>query len=282
MRIAIASGKGGTGKTMVATNLTWTAARGGDKTAYIDCDVEEPNGHIFLKPDIENVREGTMAFPVVNMDTCTGCGACAELCRYKAIILLSEKPLVFPEMCHACGGCMLVCPVDAITYSDRGIGAIETGTAFGAQFIQGRLDVGQVLSPPLIRQVKKLIPDDGLTILDSPPGTSCPVIETVHGADYAVLVTEPTPFGLNDMKLAVEMLNVLRIPFGVFINRADIGTRDTVKFCEKHALPVLASLPDDRRIAEAYSNGMLAAEMFPDIREMFISFYAVLKEKVRA
>ena len=281
MRIAIASGKGGTGKTTVATNLAWTIASLGEKVTYIDCDVEEPNGHIFLKPDIENTIKGTMFYPVVDMDTCISCGKCAEICQYKAIILLGEKTLVFPEMCHACGGCMLVCPVDAITYSDREVGIIETGKSNGVGFIHGRLDVGQVMSPPLIRQVKKLIPDDGVKILDSPPGTSCPVIETVRDSDFILLVTEPTPFGLNDLKLTVEVLDKLDMTYGVFINRADIGTQDTVKYCEIRKIPVLSSLKDDRRIAEAYSNGIMAAETLPEIRVLFVTLYSDLKRKVK-
>ncbi len=281
MRIAIASGKGGTGKTTVATNLAWTIASLGEKATYIDCDVEEPNGHIFLKPVIDATTKATMFYPVVDMDTCTSCGTCAEICQYKAIILVGEKTLVFPEMCHSCGGCILVCPVDAITYSDRGMGIIETGTSNGVGFIHGKLDIGQVMSPPLIRQVKKRISPEGVAILDAPPGTSCPVIETVKDADYVLLVTEPTPFGLNDFKLTVEVLHKLAMPFGVFINRSDIGTQDTLKYCEMRRIPVLSSLPDDRRIAEAYSNGILAAETFPEIRELFTTLYSELKRKVK-
>jgi len=280
MQIAIASGKGGTGKTTVATNLAWTIASIGDKVSYIDCDVEEPNGHIFLKPRIDTTQKATMDYPVVVEETCISCGKCAEICQYKAIILLGENPLVFPEMCHACGGCMLVCPVDAITYEKREIGVIETGQSNGVGFMHGMLKIGQVMSPPLIKQVKGHIPEEGVTIIDAPPGTSCPVIESVRGADYVLLVTEPTPFGLNDFKLTVEVIEKLNIPYGTFINRSDVGTQDTVKFCEKNRISILSSLPDDRRIAEAYSKGIMVSEAFSEIRELFSVLYDDLKRKV--
>ena len=263
MRIAIASGKGGTGKTTVAAGLATVIAETGAKVAYVDCDVEEPNGHLFLRPKIEEMIKATMAYPLVDNTRCLSCGKCQEICRYKAIILILDKPLVFPEMCHACGGCTLVCPTGAITEAKREIGVIETGASDGIRFIHGKLNVGQVLSPPLIRQVKTLIPEDGDVILDCPPGTSCPVITAMRGADYVLLVTEPTPFGLNDLKLAAEAARELHIPFGVLINRADIGTHDTEKYCEKNAVPILGSIPDDRRVAEAYSRGELLGTLLP-------------------
>ncbi|GAI79527.1 unnamed protein product, partial [marine sediment metagenome] len=177
-------------------------------------------------------------------DKCISCGKCAEICQFKAITLIAEKTLVFPEMCHACGGCMLVCPVDAITYENREIGIVETGKSNGVVFAQGRLNIGQVMSPPLIKQVKKLIPEDGINIVDCPPGTSCPVVECIRDADYVLLVAEPTPFGLNDLKLAVEVVEKLKKPYSVFINRANIGSQDTVRFCEKHRIPIVSSIPD--------------------------------------
>ncbi|HUT63361.1 MAG TPA: ATP-binding protein [Anaerolineae bacterium] len=280
MRIAIASGKGGTGKTTVATNLVWTAGSTGEEVAYIDCDVEEPNGHIFLKPTIETSEKATMLYPVVDENTCSSCGKCAEICQFKAIIMIGEYPLVFPEMCHDCGGCYEVCPAEAITMNEREIGIVEKGKQGTITFVHGMLNIGQVMSPPLIRIVKRHIPVDGVTIIDCPPGTSCPVIEAVRGSDYTLLVTEPTPFGLNDFMLTVKVIEKLGIPFGVCINRADIGTVDTFKYCEKRFIPVHASLPDDRRIAEVYSRGDIVAEKLPEYRKLFDELYVSLKRKV--
>ncbi len=257
MRIAVASGKGGTGKTTVAVGLAAVLAETGAKVAYADCDVEEPNGHIFLNPAIHETAPATLPYPVIDKEACISCGKCQQICQYKAIILIMGKPLVFPDMCHACGGCALVCPTGAITEEQREIGIVETGESKGIRFIHGRLNIGQILSPPLIRQVKSRISDDETTIIDCPPGTSCPVIMALRGADYILLVTEPTPFGLNDLKLAADAARELRIPFGVLINRSDIGTRDAERYCDKYAIPILGRIPDDRRVAEAYSKGAL-------------------------
>ena len=281
MRIAIASGKGGTGKTTVATNLAWMIESHGDTVTYIDCDVEEPNGHIFLKPVVEKSESAVMPYPVVNGDLCTSCGKCAEICRYRAIVMLGEDPFVTSEMCHACGGCWLVCPVNAITSSEREIGTIETGRSDVIGFAHGKLSIGQIMTPPLIRMVKSHIPDDGVSIVDCPPGTSCPVITAVQGADYVVLVTEPTPFGLNDLKLAVEVIRELGIPYGVFINRSDIGNRDTERYCEQRSVNILERFPDNRAVAEAYSKGILAADALPEVKNVYERLYNKLKRKIK-
>jgi MinD superfamily P-loop ATPase len=266
MKVAIASGKGGTGKTTVAVNL---AAVTEGPVTYVDCDVEEPNGHIFLKPTIETSKAVGIPVPVVDMEKCTGCGRCAEVCRYNAIACIKGKVLVFAEMCHGCGGCASACPVHAISETDHIIGVVEKGHANGIGFVQGRLNVGVAMSPPLIRAVKRASPSDGTVILDAPPGTSCPVIAAVRDSDFVVLVTEPTPFGLHDLKLAVETIRQIDIPFGVVINRCDIGDDRVTEYCRGEHVPILLDIPDDRRIAEAYSCGNLVVDVLPEYRQTF-------------
>jgi MinD superfamily P-loop ATPase len=269
MRIAIASGKGGTGKTTVATNLAFVASLSGRSVTYLDCDVEEPNGAIFLKPQIHEDRMVATAVPEVDLKKCIGCGQCGEICQYSAIVSMKKTVLTFPELCHGCAGCRLVCPAGAITEGQREIGRIHSGDAGKMRFIQGLLNIGQTMSPPLIRAVKAAAPEADLAVVDCPPGTSCPVIEAMRGADYVLLVTEPTPFGLNDLKLAVETVRKLNLPFGVLINRADSGDLQTRAFCESHRIPILAEIPDVRAVAEAYSKGLLAAEVSLHYREGF-------------
>jgi MinD superfamily P-loop ATPase len=281
MKIAIASGKGGTGKTTVATNLAWAAARSGRRVAYVDCDVEEPNGHLFLKPRITSARAIGRMPPEVDDDKCTHCGLCGEICQYSAIVCVGQKVLTYPELCHACGGCTLVCRPGAITEVLRETGKLEAGMAeagaakAGAaeageagtiHFIQGVLNIGEAMSTPLIRQVKAESTGDELRIVDSPPGTSCPVIESVRDAEMVLLVTEPTPFGLNDLTLAVEMVRAMKLPFAVVINRAGIGDRKTQEYCRREGIKIMAEIPDDRRVAEAYSKGLLACEAVPEFR----------------
>ena len=251
MKIAVASGKGGTGKTTVSTNLAYIASRNGQSVAYLDCDVEEPNGHIFLKPQITDSKPVGNLIPEVDENLCTNCGKCGEICQYSAIVCVGKKVLVYPELCHACGGCALVCPVDAITENLRIIGQLEIGNSGHIKFAHGMLNVGEVMSPPLIKAVKQINCDADLVIVDVPPGTSCPVIESVRDSDFVVLVTEPTPFGLNDLKLAVEMIQALKLPFGVVVNRCDVGDQNTQLYCDTNNIEILAEIPDDRRIAEA-------------------------------
>jgi MinD superfamily P-loop ATPase len=261
-RIAIASGKGGTGKTTVAVNLAWILADRGGAVQYLDCDVEEPNGHLFLKPRIEASESVGIPVPVVDGDLCTACGICAEVCQYHAIAVL-KKPLIFPELCHGCGGCALACPTGAIREEPRTIGVVETGKAGRVRFVQGRLNVGEAMAPPLIRAVKCKALSGGVVLLDAPPGTACPVVATVRDADIVLLVTEPTPFGLHDLRLAVEMVRQLGLSYAVVVNRADAGDECVRDYCQAEGVAVLAELPDERRAAEAYSRGQLLAEAFP-------------------
>jgi MinD superfamily P-loop ATPase len=271
MRIAVASGKGGTGKTTVATNLARVAARDGRTVAYLDCDVEEPNGHIFLKPEITETRPVGQLLPKVDAAKCTHCGLCAEICQYNAIASLPEQVLVYPELCHACGGCQLVCPAGAISEESREIGRLELGRAGPIQFVHGLLNIGEPMSPPVIKAVKDAAPEAELVLNDVPPGTSCPVIEAVRGTDFIVLVTEPTPFGFHDLKLAVEMVAALKLPCGVVINRAGLDGQDVRAYCAARRIPVLAEIPDDRRLAEAYSRGEMACDALPEYEAKFLA-----------
>ncbi len=277
MRIAIASGKGGTGKTTVAVNLAISLADVGVPVHYLDCDVEEPNGHIFLKPEIETSEEVGIPVPFVDERICVGCRKCAEICQYHAITVL-KKPLVFPELCHGCGGCALACPTGAITERERTIGVVETGRARRMRFTQGRLNVGEAVFPPLIRAVKKKINGEGVALLDAPPGTSCPVVATVRDADFVVLVTEPTPFGLNDLRLAVEMLRQLNLRCGVVVNRADAGDRRVHEYCAADGVPVLLDIPHDRQVSEAYSRGHMAIDLIPEWRGMLATLWLRIKD----
>jgi MinD superfamily P-loop ATPase len=264
MKIAIASGKGGTGKTTIATNLAYTFTQQGHKVQLLDCDVEEPNCHIFINPEIETGIAVTVPVPQVDAEKCNGCGICGDVCQYSAIVSIKENALVFPQLCHGCGGCMRFCPVNAITEVGREVGVVEMGQAKGFTFTHGRLRVGEVMTPPLIRAVKQRISKKETTVIDAPPGTSCPVIEAVRDVDFIVLVTEPTPFGLNDLILAVDMVRALEIPFAVTINRADVGDDQVKQYCRRENIPIILEIPNDRRIAEAYSRGELASECFKD------------------
>jgi MinD superfamily P-loop ATPase len=275
--VAVASGKGGTGKTTIAANLAWAACESGRKIQYLDCDVEEPNGHIFLRPEITAKRQVTVSVPQVDLKKCTACGLCGEICQYGAILCIKENVLVFEQLCHSCGGCVRICPEGAIIAKSLEIGAIECGTAGKIDFVSGKLNIGHVRTPALIREVKKHIRQDWLAILDVPPGTSCPVVEAVRDADFVLLVTEPTPFGLNDLELAVDLIRQMDMPFAVVINRCDIGNLEMEKYCKAESVDVIAKLPDDRRIAEAYSSGQMIVQELPEYRNCFMGIAEAVK-----
>ena len=276
--IAIASGKGGTGKTTVAVHLAAALIAHKRAVQYLDCDVEEPNGHLFLKPSLDSSETVGIPVPAVDAAKCTSCGKCAEVCKFNAIAML-KKPLVFPELCHGCGACTLVCPVGAIRETPRAIGVVESGHAGSIAFAQGRLNVGEPMSPPLIRAVKARRHPEADALLDAPPGTSCPVVATVRGADFVLLVTEPTPFGLHDLSLAVDTLRPLDLPLGVVVNRAD-GDSRVQDYCREHHLPVLAELPDDRRVAETYARGDLLFDRLPEWRGHFEDLWSRIEERL--
>ena len=278
MKIAIASGKGGTGKTTIATNLACSIAQTGTTVQYLDCDVEEPNGHIFLKPEIDQTQPVTIGVPEVDEEKCNGCGKCGQLCQYSAIICLKDKAMTFDQLCHSCGGCMLVCPTGAIMEKPKEIGFVESGMAKGVHFGQGRLRIGDIHTPPLIKQVKAL--QEGVVIIDAPPGTSCPVIEAVRGTDFILLVTEPTPFGLNDLKLAVGMVRELETPFTVVVNRSEPDEQMTRQYCRGENIDIILEVPDDRRIAEAYSVGEMMIEVLPKYKDIFAGLYETIAKKI--
>ena len=281
MKIAIASGKGGTGKTTLATNLGTVASRQGSDVALLDCDVEEPNCHIFLQPQIRYSCPVAVPVPKVDTEKCTKCGKCVEVCQYNALVCLPTGVLVFAELCHGCGGCELFCPAEAISEEARQVGVVEVGQAKGFRFVQGRLNVGQAMSPPVIKAVRNVISEVGLVIIDAPPGTSCPVISSIRGCDFVILVTEPTPFGLNDLKLAVDMVRTLELPLGVVINRADVGNDEVRLYCSHNDITVLEEIPDDRRIAEAYSRGEMVCEVLPEYESLFAGLLSKIAEEVK-
>lgn len=282
VKIAVASGKGGTGKTTVTTNLAQVAAERGLAVAYLDLDVEEPNGHLFFRPRIVREEPIERLIPVIDPQRCTHCGLCSRVCRYGAIACAGQQTLIFPELCHSCGGCVLACPVEAIHEVPQPIGRLRVGTSGPIQFVDGVLQIGEVMSPPAIRAVKSAAPDVELSIWDCPPGTSCPVIESVRGCDLLLLVTEPTPFGLHDLKLAVAMARALGLPFAVVINRAGVGDRAVWDYCRHEGIAILAEIPDDRAVAEAYSHGRLAATCVPHMAERLYGLLEAVESGVHA
>lgn len=275
MIVSIASGKGGTGKTTVAVNLALSL----ENVQLIDCDVEEPNANIFLKAKIEESEDVTVMIPKVDMEKCDYCGLCSDFCMYNALAVVPSKLLVFPELCHSCGGCQLVCPKNAISYQKRTIGNIEHGYEEGLDFFHGVLNVGEAMALPVIKTLKKKIDRNKNVLLDAPPGTSCPVIETINGSDYCILVTEPTPFGLHDLKLAVEVVRHLYTCFGVIINRDGIGDKKVELYCKNEKIPILMKIPHSDKIAQLYSKGVPFVKELPVWREEFIKLFKRIQEE---
>ena len=282
MIVAVASGKGGTGKTLVATSLALSVVSFGEQVQLLDCDVEEPNAHIFLKPAITN-REGVcVPVPSVDEEKCTHCGRCSEVCAYNAIAALKQAVLVFPELCHGCGACSYLCPEEAITEVGREVGVVETGYSDGIQFVHGKLNVGEAMAPPVIRKVKEKTIPEGIVVIDVSPGTSCPVVESIKGSDYCLLVTEPTPFGLNDLVLAVEVIRKLNIPCGVLLNRAGVGDSKVEQYCQSESIPMLLTIPLDTQIASLYSRGVPLVEGIPEWRQRFVELFGRLSDEAGA
>jgi len=286
MIVTIASGKGGTGKTTVAVNMALSLAkRGQGPTAqplYLDCDVEEPNAALFLNPTFHEQREIGQMIPAIDFDRCTYCGRCAEVCQYHAIAVAGQQVLIFPELCHGCGSCTLNCPTQAIHEVLDVMGTIEQGNAGAIRFAQGTMNVGEAMTVPIIRQLKQWAipqPAAGQAIIrDASPGASCPVVETMRGADVVLMVTEPTPFGLHDLRLAVEVArDELGLPVAVVINRDGVGDQGVEAYCEAEKIPVLMRIPLDRRIAEAYAEGVTLVEALPEYNERFVALWERLQ-----
>jgi MinD superfamily P-loop ATPase len=270
MILSVASGKGGTGKTTVATNLAVAIGTG---VQLLDCDVEAPNAHLFLNPKIKKQETVYAEVPQIDENRCSLCRKCVDICRFKAIAVIGETVLTFPELCHSCGGCKAVCPEAAITETGRELGVIETGSAGGIDFVHGRLRIAEAMAPPLIRKVRSHVRSDKINIIDAPPGTSCPVVTAMKQTDFVLMVTEPTPFGLHDLILAVEAVKLLKIPCGLVINRSDMGDDGVKAYAKEQNLPIFLEIPFDRRIAEAYSNGRLVVEAMPEWRDAFLGLY---------
>lgn len=276
MIISVASGKGGTGKTTVATNLALSL----EDAQYIDCDVEEPNGYIFLHPEIHETKTVYLPTPRVDQEKCSYCGACADFCQFNALAVVKEKVLIFPELCHGCGGCILACPDSAITEENRAIGIVEKGNSSNLVFVQGKLNVGEPMATPVVAATKNEIESEVIAIVDVPPGTDCPVIEGLRGSDFSILVTEPTPFGLYDLRLAVDLVKMLEIPFGIVINRS--GSNDVLieKYCREESIPILLKIPYQRSIAVLYSKGISLVENDTKWKDCFSKLFMSIREEI--
>jgi MinD superfamily P-loop ATPase len=272
--VSVASGKGGTGKTSVAVNMAISITN----VQLLDCDVEEPNAHLLLHPKTISEEPVYTLIPCINEELCDHCGKCANFCQYNAIFVTTKKVLIFPELCHGCGGCILVCPKGAIGEGKHRIGVLKRGYKGDLELVYGELEISEPMATPLIRQVKRLIDKNKNVILDAPPGTSCPVIETVKGSDFCILVTEPTPFGLHDLKITVQVLNDMAVPFGVVVNRAGIGDRKVYDYCNDKSIPILLEIPYERRIAELYSKGIPFSLEMTEYREKFQKLFNDVKK----
>lgn len=280
IRIAVGSGKGGTGKTTVALGLSLSLADTGEKVTYLDCDVEEPNAHLFLKAENIETKSVEVSVPKVDSNKCNSCRKCADFCEFNALAIICDKVLIFEEMCHGCGGCWLICPEHAIKETEREIGFIKSGRVRNMDLLYGELNVGEAQATPLIEAVKSMADVEKISIYDAPPGTACPFVEVLKDSDFCILVTEPTPFGFYDMKLAIEVVKEVGIQLGVVINRSDIGSSEVADFCTQNNIPILMEIPHDRDVAVAYSKGKPITDARPGYKQKFLDMYKEINERV--
>ena len=277
MIVSIASGKGGTGKTSIAVNMALSISN----AQLLDCDVEEPNAHLLLHPNIYRTKPVYVLVPSVNEELCYHCGECAKFCQYNALFSSSEEILFFPELCHSCGGCVLACPKQAITEKKRRIGTLKFGSDEELKLVHGELNIGESMAVPIIKAVKREIEGNKNVIIDAPVGTSCPVIETVRDSDFCLLVTEPTPFGLHDLKITVQVLGRMDVPFAVVVNRAGIGDKKVYTYCKKEKIEILLEIPYRRKIAELYSKGVPFSLEMPEWRDKFRTLFNRIGKIIR-
>ncbi len=278
MKISIASGKGGTGKTLVATSLAVSLAN--KRAVIVDCDVEEPNVHLFFpQKHLLEEKECKVLVPIIDEKMCTHCGLCSKTCAFHALAVLPQTVLIFPELCHGCGGCTLACPEKAISEGCRSVGEIFRAASDGLEIVWGELKLGEARTTPLIREVKDQAKGD-VVIVDCPPGTSCSMVESVRGTDFCLLVTEPTPFGLYDLDLALKVLEKMKIPRGVLVNKSGIGDRKVYEYLEKRKIPLLMEIPMSREIAELYSRGIIFVEQMPEWKERFAALAGKIEEMI--
>ena len=281
MKIAIASGKGGTGKTTIATALAQALSKADYSVSLLDCDVEAPNSHIFIQPDLNQFEEVNLLIPSVDPETCNGCGQCAEVCQFHAIVVIGGETLVFPELCHGCGSCTWICPEHAITEIPNRLGILEGGLSKqGIRFGHGILNIGEPMAVPVITKLKNWqdLMDEEIVVIDSPPGASCPVVESLRGSDYIILVTEPTPFGLHDLRQAYQVTQKLGIPAGVIINRAGIGDTGVEQYCEEMGLHILMQISLERKIGEGIAQGKSLLEIKPEYEKRFLKLHLQISE----
>jgi len=286
MIISVASGKGGTGKTTVAVGLALSLLEspppGVSSVTLIDCDVEAPNAALFLRPSLGPEETVDLLVPQVDAAACTLCGRCAEVCQYHALAVVGDKVLVFEDLCHGCGSCTLICPESAISEVPHRIGTVARGRVGSMRFVHGHLDIGRPMAVPIIRQARRGAADEeGVVVLDAPPGAACPAVASMRGADFVLLVTESTPFGLHDLQAALQVArDELGIPVGVVINRDGIGDDGVDRFCAAEGVPILLRIPFERRIAEAYADGVPITQTVPELREAFLGLYDSVREAV--